>query len=126
MDDHGHGTHCAGTISGNGASGSQTGIAPGSYIMALRVINNQGIAIESNCWNAIQFAVEHGADIISMSFGWQHAWNPDRAGWRTVLDNTLAKPPDALTNFPPSPGEFSILNIKVPSGMFFNASAFPF
>ncbi len=90
MDDHGHGTHCAGTIAGNGASGSQTGVAPSAKIMALKILNNQGSGTESGVWSGIQFAVENGAHILSMSIGWLHAWNPDRQAWRNVMVNTLA------------------------------------
>ena len=89
-DDHGHGTHCAGTIAGNGASGSQTGIAPNAKIMALKILNNSGSGTESGVWAGIQFAVEHGANVLSMSIGWLHAWGPDRQAWRTTMSNTLA------------------------------------
>jgi len=34
MDGHGHGTHCAGTVAGDGTAGSQTGMAPDASIMA--------------------------------------------------------------------------------------------
>ena len=35
MDDQGHGTHCAGTVAGDGTAGTQTGVAPG---LAVRVV----------------------------------------------------------------------------------------
>ncbi len=90
MDFHGHGTHCAGTVAGNGASGSQTGVAPGAKIMALQVLNSGGGGTESGVWDAIQFGVEEGANVLSLSLGWLHAWGPDRPAWRTVMDNALA------------------------------------
>lgn len=90
MDFHGHGTHCAGTVAGNGASGSQTGVAPGAKIMALQVLNSGGGGTESGVWNAIQFGVEKGAHVLSLSLGWLHAWGPDRVSWRNVMQNTLA------------------------------------
>ncbi len=90
MDNHGHGTHCAGTVAGNGTAGSQTGMAPDASIMALKILNDTGGGSESDSWEAIEFTVEHGGDIMSMSIGWQHSWNPQRATWRNSLDNALA------------------------------------
>lgn len=90
MDDHGHGTHCAGTVAGNGASGSKTGVAPGAKIMCLKVLDAGGGGEESSVWDAIEFSIEHGAHVISMSLGWQHSWGPNRAVWRQAFDNSLA------------------------------------
>lgn len=90
MDYHGHGTHCAGTVAGNGSAGSQTGMAPSTKIMALQVLGADGGGTESGVWAGIQFAIEHGAHVLSLSLGWQHAWNPDRASWRNAMDNALA------------------------------------
>ncbi|MBW6516753.1 MAG: S8 family serine peptidase [Candidatus Cloacimonetes bacterium] len=89
LDDHGHGTHCAGTVAGNGASGTQTGVAPQSQIMALKVLDSGGGGQESGVWNAIQFSITHGADVMSLSLGWLHAWNPDRNSWRSIMTNAL-------------------------------------
>jgi subtilisin family serine protease len=90
MDFHGHGTHCAGTVAGDGTAGSQTGMAPSAKIMALQVLTASGGGTESGVWAAIEFGVEYGADVLSLSLGWQHSWGPDRAAWRTTMDNALA------------------------------------
>ena len=70
MDDHGHGSHCAGTVAGNGTAGSQTGMAPKARIMAVKVLNNQGSGTLEQATGGLQFAVEKGADVLSMSWGW--------------------------------------------------------
>ena len=67
MDDHGHGTHCAGTVSSYGTNGKQCGIAKDAQIMALKALDNQGHGNSYDILSAIQFAVTHGADILSMS-----------------------------------------------------------
>jgi subtilisin family serine protease len=90
MDDHGHGTHCAGTVAGDGTAGSQTGVAPGASIMCLKVLDGGGGGEESSVWEAVQFSVENGAHVMSLSLGWSHSWNPDRAAFRQAFDNALA------------------------------------
>jgi subtilisin family serine protease len=90
LDDHGHGTHCAGTVAGDGTAGSQTGMAPGASIMCLKVLNSSGSGEENYVWQAVQFSVENGAHVMSLSLGWQHSWGPDRAAFRQAFDNALA------------------------------------
>ena len=90
MDNDGHGTHCAGTVAGDGTAGSQTGMAPDALIMALKVLNDNGGGTESDTWEAIEFTVDYGGDIMSMSIGWRHIYGPDRSTWRNTLDNALA------------------------------------
>ncbi|MFW5706685.1 MAG: S8 family serine peptidase [Bacteroidota bacterium] len=88
-DGQSHGTHCAGTVAGNGTAGTATGIAPGATIMALKVLGNDGSGTEAGVWAAIQFAVDYGAQVMSLSLGWQHSWNPDRSAWRTAMVNAM-------------------------------------
>ncbi len=89
-DDHGHGTHCAGTVAGDGTAGTQTGMAPDATIMCLKVLNSGGSGNESDVWDAIEFAVDYGANVISMSLGWQHSWGVDRESWRDTYNYALA------------------------------------
>ena len=86
---HGHGTHCAGIVAGDGSSGKKTGVAPEAMIMALKVLDSEGYGKESDVWEAIQFGVEYGADILSLSIGWDHKYTPDRYSWRVTCNNAL-------------------------------------
>ncbi|MDR2085285.1 MAG: S8 family serine peptidase [Bacteroidales bacterium] len=91
MDNNGHGTHCAGTVAGNGASGSQTGMAPDATIMAIKVLNSQGGGAVSGAVSGVEFSVENGAHILSMSLGWVTGALSvaERIMFRTTMVNTL-------------------------------------
>ena len=90
MDDHGHGTHCAGTVAGDGTSGSQTGVAPKAKIMAMKILNSQGGGTPGGVWSGIEFSVDNGAHVLSLSLGWTNASNSDRQVWRNTFNNALA------------------------------------
>ncbi len=90
MDDHGHGTHVSGTIAGDGTAYTQTGVAPGADVMAHKVGMYATEENEQRIWKAMEYCVENGADIISMSLGWHHAWDPRRGLWRMACDATTA------------------------------------
>ncbi|MFH1473918.1 MAG: S8 family serine peptidase [Candidatus Aenigmatarchaeota archaeon] len=66
MDDHGHGTHVAGTAAGNG---TLKGVAPEAKILAFKVVDSYGYGQDSSIISAIDAAVESNADVISMSLG---------------------------------------------------------
>jgi len=67
-DDFGHGTAVAGTIfaAGNNSVGV-AGVAFGSSMLPVKVVNSSGFASYSDIANGIYFAVEHGARIINIS-----------------------------------------------------------
>ena len=69
MDDYCHGTHVAGIVAGQGNAGTQTGIAPGAKIMAVKVLDDTGYGSDADLITGVEFAVEHGADIINLSLG---------------------------------------------------------
>jgi subtilisin family serine protease len=81
-DVHGHGTHVAGIIAGDGTGGVRTGIAPQAKIMALRESDASGLSKEPECWLAMQYAVSNHAHIINLSSGWLDYFSPDYRTWR--------------------------------------------
>ena len=86
-DDNSHGSHVAGTVAGDGTGGFQSGMAPDAKIMVIRV--GLQFSDEPDVWEAMQYAADNGADSISMSLGWPHNQNPDRATWRQNCENTI-------------------------------------
>ena len=87
-DHDGHGSHVAGIVAGNGTGGERCGVAPGCDVMVLKFFNS--LAGEASVWEAMQYGLDNGADILSASLGWHHSWGPDRAMWRMVCDNVTA------------------------------------
>jgi subtilisin family serine protease len=68
-DQDGHGTHCAGTIFGRTTNGTRIGVAPGvKKALIGKVIGTEG-GSSDQIVRAIQWAVDNGANVISMSLG---------------------------------------------------------
>ena len=74
-DRNGHGTHCAGIIAGTGeaSSGMYKGVAPGALLMNARILDGEGMGELSGLIAGIEWAVDNGADVISISVG---GYNP--------------------------------------------------
>lgn len=72
MDDHGHGTHTAGTIAAAGNNGTGvTGVNWVSKILAIKFLNSAGSGYMSRGALAIIYAADNGAKITSNSWGCQ-------------------------------------------------------
>lgn len=76
-DDHGHGTHCAGTAAGgvvettygDDTIGVVLGIAPEANLMGAKVLSAGGSGSTSDVMDGVEWSVDNGADVISMSLG---------------------------------------------------------
>jgi serine protease len=70
LDDHGHGTHVAGTIAQSTNNGvGVAGIAYRARIMPLKVLSARGYGSVADIAEAVRFAADHGAKVINMSLG---------------------------------------------------------
>ena len=67
----GHGTMVAGVIAGSGeaSGGKYVGVAPGASLLNVRVIDSEGDGRDSDIIAGIEWALNNGADIISLSLG---------------------------------------------------------
>jgi serine protease len=69
-DDHGHGTHVAGTIAQATNNGiGVAGVAPHASIMPLKVLGAGGSGSTAGIADAIRYAADNGAKVINMSLG---------------------------------------------------------
>ncbi len=112
LDFYGHGTHCAGLATADGAYGNGTrdtmGVAPSAKIMSLPVdvylhSPYPDTVLDNSMWAGMQFCVRpfrpsrplgpdtlNGADLITMSLGLITSWLPRYAMHRVVEENILA------------------------------------
>ena len=91
-DQDGHGTHCAGTIFGRDTNGTRIGVARGvKKALIGKVLGANGGSSEQIV-SAIQWAVNKGANIISMSLGM------DFPGFVKALQEENGLPPALATS----------------------------
>ena len=77
VDRFGHGTHVAALIAGQAGRTADTrmyrGVAPGAYLLNLRVLGNDGSGTASDVIEAIDWAIDHRTDynirVINLSLG---------------------------------------------------------
>ena len=80
-DDHGHGSHVAGTIAQATDNGfGVVGVAERATIMPIKVLDYTGAGMDADLVEAIYYAVDNGADVISMSLGFTGTGAPDGSG----------------------------------------------
>ena len=107
MDYNGHGTHVASIAAGTGGTGgmsyygtyfggelfngtiwpgTERGAAPDAYLYNVKVLNSGGWGYDSWIVAGIEWAVDHGADIISMSLGGSPAGPPEEDPMALALE----------------------------------------
>jgi len=93
-DRQGHGSHCAGTIFGRDVSGKRIGIARGvNRALIGKVLADNGGGDSDMIFRGIQWAIEQGAQIVSMSLGFDFPGMVKRSvdsGWPAELATSNA------------------------------------
>ena len=109
-DGFNHGTHCAGIICGDGSSGIQTGIAPDAKVMCVKVMDDAGGGDANSVCSGIEFAIEHGANVLNMSLGFPNASMSTREALRQTYVNAL----EANVAIVTAVGNDGMLNLTFP------------
>lgn len=69
-DDHGHGTHVAGTIAARRGNGiGVAGIAPSARLLAVKVLARDGYSRGDSVAHGVTWAANNGARVINLSLG---------------------------------------------------------
>ena len=93
-DHQGHGSHCAGTIFGRDVGGTRIGIARGvKRALIGKVLADNGSGDSDMIFRGIQWAVEQGANVVSMSLGFDFPGMVKQAtdsGWPADLATSNA------------------------------------
>jgi subtilisin family serine protease len=84
MDDHYHGTHCAGTIGANGTDGVY-GVSHQAQLMPIKFLSGSGGGTLADAIKGIVFATENGARVTSNSWG--------GGGYNQALKDAFASSP---------------------------------
>jgi subtilisin family serine protease len=93
-DDNGHGTACAWNALGDGTAsgGVLKGAAPGASLLGIKVLDSAGAGDDSVIAQGIEFAVQQGVDVISISLGGE--WSDDTF----VIEPSVAEIENAISD----------------------------
>jgi serine protease len=76
QDDHGHGTHVAGTIAAvTGNAVGVAGVAPAANVLPVKVLDSSGSGFDADVAAGICFAADKGARVINLSLGFNPAFS---------------------------------------------------
>jgi len=84
-DDHGHGSHCSGTVAATDNTVGVIGIAFNAKLMSLKGLSASGSG-GTSLQNCLNYAINKGADVLSNSWGGAGWW----ASVNTIVSNAVA------------------------------------
>jgi subtilisin family serine protease len=90
FDDNKHGTHTAGTIGAVGGNGiGVSGVTQRVSLMGVKFLSGEGSGTTADAIRAIDYAVEHGAKVLSNSWGGKG--EDDNAALKAAIERAKAK-----------------------------------
>jgi len=84
-DAQGHGTHVAGTVAANGES--FVGVAPDAQLAIMKVFPDEGGALDSDIFSALEDCVLLGVDTVNMSLGTPCGFTYENEATEEVYNN---------------------------------------
>jgi subtilisin family serine protease len=92
QDGDGHGTHVTGIIVADTGNNVGVGsVAPGAKVMPVRVLGDDGSGEVDDVTAGVNFAVDHGAQVINLSLGPELPIVGGDAGFDAAVDRALDK-----------------------------------
>jgi len=88
-DDHGHGTHCSGTIAAEANGFGVIGVAYDATLYSCKVLNQNGIGYSDDILAGIEWAVNNGMHIASLSLGGGSYSPIEEAAYQAAYDAGL-------------------------------------
>lgn len=88
-DDNGHGTHCAGIVAAEANGIGVIGVAYDAELYACKVLNAGGSGYADDVMAGVQWALDNGADIASLSLGGPSGGPTEEAFYQAVYDAGL-------------------------------------
>jgi serine protease len=86
QDGNGHGTHVAGTVAAQPGNGGVTGVAYSVSLLIARVLGDDGFGSTSGVVRGINWCVDQGADILSLSLGSDAASRTEERAFQAAWD----------------------------------------
>ncbi|MFI4896855.1 MAG: S8 family peptidase [Phycisphaerales bacterium JB059] len=107
-----HGTRVAGVVCALQNNGEGiTGVAPMSRVMSVRVLNDFNLAFPSDAAPGVVWAVDHGAAVLNMSFG----WDKNVLGGVEVLGDAVRYAHESGSLLVASSGNSSSFDVRYPA-----------
>ncbi len=123
-DGNGHGTHCAGTVFGRDVAGKRIGVARGvDNALIGKVLDANGKGSSLSIFHGLQWAIQQGAHIISLSLGFNFPGEVKKKvsqGWPIDLATS-----EALVAFRENLGMFNSIMEEAKNGSSFRGGVRP-
>ena len=110
QDGNGHGTHVAGTVAARLNGTGVAGVAQGVNLLIARVLGDDGVGSTSGVVRGVNWCVDEGADILSLSLGSDEGSRTEERAFQAAWDAgrlSIAASGNDATSLPHFPSAYS-------------------